>query len=96
MNIRVNNLSKSIATSSTLIVGHNPKRLWMALVNKGANRITISLTHPETGAAVGEICLYERGAVVLSRFSDMPWFGGVSGVAATAATDLAGVEVELR
>jgi len=95
MRLRVKNLSISVGTTATQIVGANPRRVWLCFVNKGANRITLSLIHPETGLSTGEICLYERGAAVFSVQGDMPWPGGITGVAELAATDLAGVEVEV-
>ena len=86
--------SKSVLTSSMLLVETNVNRVWLALVNKGTNDVFLRLG----GAAVADTGIYLKanGGSMLLDMVLTPWYGEVRAIAITAASIVTCQEVELK
>lgn len=83
--------SRLIAVTNTLILAENPLRRWVSFGNSGDNDIFIQLG-AEAEAGKGIYIRAKGGAVLLDMFLT-PWYGDISGIAITLASNLACIEV---
>ena len=85
--------SKTVGTSSTLIIAPNSYREWVAIVNQGANNVWLRL-----GAAAEAdkgIFLINGGGNAVFDKREMPWYGEIYGIADSVASKITCQEVEV-
>lgn len=91
MNLRVKDHSRSVLTTSVPIVGDNPRRQWILLVNQGVNHCHLMLGN----TAVADTGIYlaaNGGALLLDK--NAPWYASIHAIADTAAVIVTCLECE--
>lgn len=92
--LKENDRSRSVPTSSALVVGPNPRRKWILFVVEGANKVNLRL-----GAAAvvnTGIPLLGSGGSLLLDMKNTPWYGTINAIATTGASQLTVTEVETK
>jgi hypothetical protein len=86
--------SKSVATTSGLLVPPNARRRWVSFSNNGSNDVWLQC---DTAAAANTgILLGKSGGIILLDMETTPWYGAINAIAITAAVSVAALEVRDR
>ncbi len=78
-NLKVQDLTKTVGTASTLVCGRNSQRAWVILVNDGTSNIYLKLDAAAV-ANQGIRLNASGGAIILD--ANTPFFGEIFGIAA--------------
>lgn len=84
--------SVTVPTTGIMLLSSNNDREWAAFVNLGFNSVDLEFIGIDD-TVKGHLWLLQYGSIVLSKYGDMPWFGGLRGTAQGAATAVRGIEV---
>lgn len=82
------------AAASTLIVPANERRLWIVIVNQGANAVWLALG--VAAAADTGIYLASAGGSIMLDMTSTPWYGEIRGIASAVASKVTCTEIQVK